>query len=144
VSITEDLETYMNTNAARAVDGLSPGQRAITYGTFWARFDRDVPMFGKVATEAEAVPTGHPAMAREFQLRTLRERHERGFMYGWYYSVDLLDGERGDVHRSNIWPIPAIMFSAMRKVDWDPEALEVDMKMALMVHHSAWHKFVTS
>lgn len=139
---------------------LAEAQRQVTWGSHWVRF-YDIPgrilIFGKVDTLAEVrrgeestvQPGEDPAEVKaeiEYSLRSLAERHENGYLYGQAYSIITPDGEYGDTHRANLWPIPAATFEAARSAGWQMDALDINARHAIAAAYAAWgrHQVILS
>jgi hypothetical protein len=140
----EQMAKWMDDRTKEANLGLAPEQVAISYGHTWARFDQlDTGIgivFGRIFTEAEylagelddEVETPSETLAR------IRENHDRGYMYGIAYSMVEPDGEYGDTHRANMWPIDGDLFAAAAEAGWDHRALPIGDQINLSIAFEAW------
>jgi hypothetical protein len=134
----EDAYEFMRKGEDFGNRNLHPKQAAITWGDYWVRF-YDVAnrliIFGCVETEAEVeeaesrgidqiVDPGEREMERQGvieTMRTIRDSHQRGLMWGWAYSK--IDHDLGSTHRFHMWPITKELYEAVREVQWDVDAL---------------------
>lgn len=147
----EDALAMMERNTEWANAHLHEAQRRVTWGGYWVRF-YDVPnkvlIFGRVFTEAE-MEAGervvHPgedpdeaAADADATIARVRSAHERGYLFGMCYSVLEPDGEPGDTHRANLWPITQGLFDAARVAGWRLDDLDHAAKFALSAVYADW------
>lgn len=140
---------------------LAPEQKGIGWGDHWIRFEEWGAIFGRVYTEEEVHDTEKALIDKEpevermpgelgYILARLRETHERGYRYGWAHSKFYTDGELGDTHIFNMWPIDHTLYEAMKKVNWDIAQLDdqndQDVLAQLELAWNAWraHKIKVS
>jgi hypothetical protein len=134
----EDAWEFMRKGEAYGNRNLHPKQAAITWGDHWVRFydiaDRMI-IFGYIytpdeveASEAEGIDKitdlSERMMARAEvaeSMRSIRDSHSRGLMWGWAYSKHFTD--LGSTHRFNMWPCSEELFEAAKAVGWDVDAL---------------------
>lgn len=126
----DDMFAAMAKATEEANSALSDTQRAITYGSCWVRFavDLGIIIFGKVATLEEITESERLSGSDDAELAAtllmLQENHMRGYMFGTAYSIWEPQGELGDTHRANMWPITEPQFEMARAVDWNPAYIE--------------------
>lgn len=146
----EEAFDYMHRNEMAANATLHEKQKAITYGDHWIRF-WDIPsrtlIFGKVMTVEEFAESERTASTKddpvtpselEYELGELRQRHGRGFMFGYCWSTIEPRGELGDTHQANMWPISQELFEAAQAAEWVIDALDQDAKVALSNVYLDW------
>lgn len=147
----EEVFEALQAGERHANANLAPEQAALTYGQHWVRF-YDIPdkilIFSKVDTveefaEAErqaAIRAEEPMTVGElaYAINALRERHERGYLYGTCYSKITPEGELGDTHRGHVWPISPGLFNLARAARWDVDAMTSDGKYAISDAFMAW------
>jgi hypothetical protein len=125
----EEFVEWSDRQTQQSNEHLHDQQRSLTWGSTWIRFwpqgDDIYLLFGRVATldEVEAVEREHGA--GDGEIANMRERmsdsHERGYLHGQAFSVIEPDGEWGDTHRANMWPIRPELYEAMMQF---PETLD--------------------
>lgn len=113
---------------------LAAAQRMVTWGDHWVRFYQPSPgaqlvtIWSRVWTEDEIIK-GEWASGAESQaeidetMAGIRNRHIRGYMFGRCFSTIEPEGELGDTHRYNLWPITQALYEAAQAVQWDHRAL---------------------
>lgn len=130
----DEMFVWMRARTIDANAHLADAQREVTWGSYWMRlFDPPIVIFGKVSTEAEMVadetkvkPGEDPAEVlaeAEWTIARLRENHEAGYMFGMAYSLIEPEGEWGDTHRANLWPISEKLFLDAKACGWDMRVL---------------------
>lgn len=149
----DEAFNHMRRSEALANAGLHDKQRAVTYGSCWVRF-YDIPnrvlVFGKVMTpevfaaeeSVAAANSDHPMSPAELDhaLLRLRERAERGYLYGRCYSVIEPGGEFGDTHQANLWPISEDLYNAAQDAGWRMDDLVIDAKLELSLAFAQWRE----
>lgn len=113
----EDAMQAMRDAEERANALTLPQQREIGYGDFWCR---PVPewgifIFGRVSTLDE-LRKGEDAET----IVALEERFTRGYRFGKAYSTIEPEGEWGDTHVANMWPITEAEFEEAKGHGWTP------------------------
>jgi len=150
----EDAFEFMRKGEDYGNRNLHPKQAAITWGDYWVRFydvaDRMI-IFGRVETEAEVEKSESEgidemtdiherAVARDEvmeTMRTIRDSHERGLMWGWAYSK--YDHDLGSTHRFDMWPITEGLYNAAREAQWDVDAIIDPVHRAEL--EQAWQEY---
>lgn len=133
---------------------LAADQRMITWGDRWVRFWQMSPtmppivIFGRVMTREEIEAGERACMGDTPQhevdgeiaqtLRHIEHQHGRGYMFGKAYSVMESEGELGDTHRADMWPISERVYEAARKVQWNHRNLPRAEAHALVEAYQAW------
>lgn len=146
----EDALDSMARATAHANERLADAQRAVTYGDHWVRFwTPPIVIYGYVQTldEIEAAERAcatpeEPLMAGEIEhlMRRTHELHDDGYMRGIAYSTIEPDGEYGDTHRANLWPIDRATFNAARAARWDSAELDDRTKQTLAIIFGRWRQ----
>lgn len=120
---------FMENAAKEANQMLASRQKEITWGSYWVRFEptEQLIIFGHVYTMRELVDGERKAGADEDELftimQTVKNAHDRGFLFGDAYSVWCPEGELGDTHRSTVWPITEEQFKEAKTYQWIPAAM---------------------
>lgn len=133
----ESMIEYMDEQTKIANAGLADEQKKLTYGSHFVNFDIEdnIVIFGYVFTEDENVASEKRAGASEDEaqstLASVRDAHERGYLFGRCYSTVEPRGELGDTHRANAWPIPASLFGAACEAGWNVAGLSDEDVAAL-------------
>lgn len=138
----DDALRFMGRATGRANRSLTPEQRSLTWGSYWVRFHAgELMIFGYVQTpdEVEAAERGcygdtlaeEEAAELRWAMKSVHERHGRGYLFGRCYSVVEPDGELGDTHRASAWPITAETFEAARVAGWDVARMAPDARRAV-------------
>lgn len=142
----EDMINAMAEQEQAANTKVSPKQVAVGYGDYWIRFTPEVVIFGYVMTldEVEAAEMAVPLDPDEtkeqreeetaYVMADIRNAHDRGYRYGWAYSIWEQEGELGSTHIYNLWPLDKALFDAAKAVDWyigafstiDPEVASIE------------------
>lgn len=145
-SSAEDMFNWMAQRTDEANAGLAPEQTRVGYSDTWIRFDH-LDQFGvicgRVATLEEAVPPQGPDDApgeAEAERARAVENHERGYLTGMAYSQVEPDGEWGDTHRANLWPLEPDLFEALRAVGWRHEDLALADKIRVSIVFEQWRQ----
>lgn len=143
----ETMVADMRAATEQANRWLADAQRRVGWGDTWVRFhivpgeDRLV-IFGQVLPTREALgPDGEDPLERaerEEELLRIKARYDDGFMYSRSFSVNYPDGELGDTHRANLWPLPVSVYDAASKVGWDHKRLHQDQALLLVEVFSNW------
>jgi hypothetical protein len=147
----QDAFDYMRKSETAANAGLHEKQKALTWGQYWVRF-WDVAsktlIFGKVMTveefaqaEAEAAAASKDPMAlgeMEHEVAALRQRHGRGYLFGYCWSTIEPNGELGDTHQANVWPISEELFEAAKAANWVIDDLDQTAKVRLSNAYLEW------
>jgi len=121
----EDALKFMADATDAANKNLAPEQRAITWGSYWLRFapEYHCVIFGRVMPMEELIDSEREAGAEPEELDYTREhyteQHERGYLFGYAYSVMEPRGELGDTHRANMWPITQEQFEHAKDAEWE-------------------------
>ena len=121
-----DAVDFMRKATDAANETLAVEQRAVTWGSYWIRFvpEDQLMVFGHVYTKHELLEGEYKAGSDLPELReTLQAmvaNHDRGYMFGPAYSVIEPEGELGDTHRANLWPITRSQFLEAQSVGWVP------------------------
>jgi hypothetical protein len=143
----DEMSKWMDDRTSEANIGLAPEQQQITYGDCWARFDHldTVGMlFGQVMTKAEWLASelaeGAPEGEANYSLARVEASHQRGYMHGLVYSPVEPDGEYGDTHRANIWPIEERLFLAASIVEWRHEDMSLADRINLSIAFEQWRQ----
>lgn len=130
----DQMIEFMQKRTDEANRDLAPAQQAVTYGDCWARFDTiattGVPEFGYVLTLDEAA-------TNQEERASVEAEHERGYLFSRAYSAHFPDGELGDTHRANLWPIDRAVFDALAAVEWDHNAVAPEHKVHLEIAYQA-------
>ena len=129
-SLDEAFE-WMQKRTEEANANLHDKQRGVTWGDHWCRFvdvANRLVVFGKVDTIAEVeagergeydTPISEESQAElDYTLEHLRHTHERGYLYGRSFCTHYPEGELGDTHRANLWPIEKSLYDAAEQAGW--------------------------
>lgn len=152
----ESLEAMfeaMRVGTDLANDSLAPEQQAITWGDYWVRF-YDIPdrmlIFGHifsyddfVAGERKHYPKTMNAEERsefEYTIANRRENHDRGYLFGWAYSYPFPDGDLGDTHRANMWPISKELYEHAKEKEWRMDDFDTPFKVELQEAFDGYHR----
>lgn len=140
----EDMFAAMAKATYEANDAICDAQRAVTYGSCWARFavDLGIIVFGQVMTLEEVAAGERKVGSTETEIAAsliiLQENHQRGYMFGRAYSVWEPGGELGDTHRANLWPITKPEYEAARLAEWHPARIGGDWLHEAYMDYRAW------
>lgn len=143
----DDMLAFMAENERVANTKIDDTQRAITYGQHWVRF-YDIPgrilIFGRVMplAEIEANETRLGAEPAEVHavLESTKDMHERGYVWGYAYSVIEVAGELGNTHRSEIVPCPEEVFNEAKAVGWNVDHLQPEWKARVEELYQQWRR----
>lgn len=122
----EEAQAAMRKAEEAANASLVEEQRRITWGDYWCRPvpDLGIFVFGQVMplelVMQEEMAAGSDPEELAYTEASLREKHERGYMFGNAYSVMEPRGELGDTHRANMWPITEEEFEEVKQHGWQP------------------------
>lgn len=125
-SSAEAMFNYMDEEERKANEAILPKQREVTWGTYFWRYVEYVPchVFAHVFSieEIYLLEREHGADVNEAEttLRGKKQSHDRGYRYGMHYSTVEPDGELGDTHVTNVWPITKEDFEYARTHGWQP------------------------
>jgi hypothetical protein len=139
---------WMQERTEEANGQLAPEQQALTWGATWVRFYDELVIFGRILSREEMIeaesqvddyedPEEAKAEAAETVARLL-DSHERGYMFGKAYSVIEPDGEYGDTHRADMWPISEACFEDAQAERWEPAKMEAEYQQELVAASTAW------
>jgi hypothetical protein len=144
----DEAVQYMQTQTEQANTRLSPEQQALTWGSHWVRVVGDLFIFGwclshEAMVEAESQVDDYEdpdeALAEMAgTIATLEDSHSRGYLFSRCHSIVVPEGEYGDVHRYNAWPISEALFEAARAADWTPADMEPEDQQALAAVVATW------
>ena len=146
----EEMFDYIEKQTQRANASLTAEQKAITWGSHWVRFlpSEQLIIFGRVFTLAEIEQGERSAGASteelEYTLNSCRANHDRGYLFGRAYSVAEPDGELGDTHRANMWPITEQQFDEARQAAWNPSRIVPGMFSWLAEAYSHYRAYLLS
>jgi len=116
---------------AEEMKHLSEPQQSISWGSYAIRLviddDKvDTVVFGRVftITEFTALELGAGAAQDEVFLTIahLQELYARGYRYGRWFSEPFPDGEYGDAHVTDLWPITEADYQHALNNRWVPPA----------------------
>lgn len=115
----DDMYAEMNRRTEEGNAHLHDKQRSLTWGSHWVRFIHQMQpamfaIFGRVWTREEVAASEDPEVVEQTAANL-----GRGYMFGTAYSTIEPDGELGDTHRYNAWPISEALFEAAREARWD-------------------------
>lgn len=151
----EEAFRDMAAHEAAANATLAAAQRMVTYGDYWFRPMQTGPgspplmIFGYVETLPEVtelegqyydLSNDEDRLELEATLAGIRDRHERGYMFGRCYSVVEPEGEWGDTHRANLWPITQAVFESARAKGWDLNEMPQSDKYIVVGAYSTWRE----
>jgi hypothetical protein len=109
-------------NEAIANARVTPEQAEIGYGDHWARRFEDIVIFGRVMSLDELEQMERNLGCDEEEIASEREMisdsHERGYRFGYCYSVVEPEGELGSTHISVMTKITAEEFQAAKEHGW--------------------------
>ena len=138
----ESMHQRLTELTKEANDGLAPAQRLVTYGDHWVRFwdmRQRLVIFGHVHTPEEIRRDeelhGAPENEIDYMLGETERRHRDGFMYGLCRSRWYPEGEWGDTHRGNLWPVDKDTYDEALAVGCDIDHLGEHGRFALQ---EAW------
>jgi len=112
-----------------ANDRTTDEQRAITWGDKFLRvsvtYGETVVVFGRIPTEAEYAAEEYVGDEWEVECarRMRADVHERGYRFGWCYSLAVPDGEPGDTHVSTMVRLTDEEFAEAERLRWSPAVL---------------------
>lgn len=134
----EEMQGFLAASEEAANQRVAPQQRAIGEGDYWVRFYRVVDrliIFGQVhhltRVWHEEVRLGATEAEADYVVRHAKDRRARGYVFGTCYSIIEPEGELGDTHVSEVWPITAHLFDAAKAVRWNIDRLPDSGKKAL-------------
>lgn len=116
---------HMRLMEEQANERVVEEQRQITWGSHFLRvlYTSPVVIFGHVWPEDDILlgeqRAGASLEEAETTLRTLRASHERGYRFGRCYSIVEPEGELGDTHISDCWPITEEEFLQAQNFRWE-------------------------
>lgn len=110
----DEMLDYMDRQEKEANERAHPVQRAIHYGDHVLRHHEGFMVFGWLP-EKDEVMKGEDRATQKM----LGANFERGYRYGKWFSELCPEGEWGDSHVSNLWPIRAEEFKDARDTFWD-------------------------
>lgn len=128
---------------------LAAAQRMVSWGDHWVRFFQPGPgspmatIWSRVWTEDEVI-RGEWTSGAESQsevdetMAGIRNRHIRGYMFGRCFSTIEPEGEFGDTHRADLWPISQALYEAAMVVGWDHRRLNALNAHELIEVYQAW------
>jgi hypothetical protein len=124
----DSLEEYFKEQAEEeelANQELLPSQKKIVWGSYFLRMSGNVPIFARVYTFEELKLSEINAGAEGEELESILQRakniYERGYRTGVHYSQIEPQGEYGDTHISNCWPITQSDFESAQMTGWKLE-----------------------
>lgn len=120
----EEMLAYQAEAEKRANEMVVEEQRAISPGDYWCRPVPEMGLFefGRVATEAEVLglySEDEEESPEEYWARLQGENRERGYRFSKAYSLLAPEGEWGDTHVLNMWPISEEDFHKAASANWD-------------------------
>jgi hypothetical protein len=135
----EEMQAYLIQAQADADSHVTPAQRAIGYGDYWARFidvGNRIVEFGRVYTLTEVrrleVEAGATAQEADFAVSDTEQSMKNGnFLYGRAASILLPNGESGYTHKANVWPIEESLWAAAAECGWNIDVLPLSAKVNL-------------
>jgi hypothetical protein len=144
----EQMSDWMadQTNKANAV--LTDEQKGVTWGSHWVRFYFPGPtdlmvIFGYCLTRDEAresefrdARNNQDRLEAEQTTAGIIANHERGYLFGWAYSIMEPAGEPGDTHRAHVWPIDAETFEAAKAVGWEVFDPDLDVRFKARIERA--------
>jgi hypothetical protein len=124
----EEAMEHMAEQEAAANESVSPAQRAITWGDYVIRLVPDLVIWGAIPEwdDLVAMERGYYAdpfkedeqAEFEYTIAGLRDRLERGYVFGSFTSADFPQPELGDAHISTLWKISKEDYEIARRNDW--------------------------
>lgn len=124
----EEMFQYMARNEMIANARATQAQKAITYGDYWHRYDRNfrVHIYGYVIPllemEADERSLGADDAEWDYERRMTEDAHSRGYRFSRAFSVIEPEGELGLVHIVAIdEKITEAEFQAAKDRAWQPE-----------------------
>lgn len=135
----EAMVEFMRNRTEAANAMLAVAQRNLTWGSHWVQF-YDIAnhhlAWGRISTREEIIEREQAAGMTQVETAALIEHTEslleRGYMYGIAYDRFNAEGEYGQTHKSQVWPVEARLFDAMRACGWDHRLLtSEDMRFLL-------------
>jgi len=120
----DEAFAWMQEQEAKANADVHPAQKRIDRGTYALRPAPEVPclIFGYILTEEEIregeVFAGADEGELAFTMDILASSYQRGYRYGRWYSVVVPEGEIGDAHIANLWPLTKEVFDAAKEQGW--------------------------
>lgn len=135
----EAMFADMAEREAAANAAVCPEQAAVRDATdtvFWMRPYESIVIFGRTPSVAAYAEIEYAHLDRELAgadpaeramlvseraavLPTFTDRRARGYLTGDCFSVWEAEGEWGDTHCSQVWPISSAQFEAARAAGWD-------------------------
>lgn len=112
----DEAFAYMYERERKANENLRPRQRSIGFDQYVIRDMGDFMIFGHILPKAERDQGEDPET-----ILQLDETRARGYHYGIHYSVHCPEGEYGDVHAANVWPITKEDFETAKSFGWSVE-----------------------
>jgi hypothetical protein len=141
-----EMQEKLGKMRTAANEGLAAAQKAVTYGDYWVRFYKEFTIFGRVMPldeyMASEVSLGAPPEEAEYTAAHVQRAHDEGMMWGMAYSVLEPEGELGNTHRANLWPIEERVFNAARDAEWDPERFPEWVLILLQEAARAWRSHI--
>lgn len=125
----DDMVTFMEANERIAIGNTRPWQWAIGYGDHWMRSitafgQESMPVFGYVLTlneiEQAEMETGSDEDELAYTITQTENSFRRGYRFSRFYSMTESEGELGNVHVSNLYPITAEQFELAKSKEWKP------------------------
>lgn len=135
---------------------LTEEQQGVTWGSCWARFWKDLVVFGRVETQEELRASEMHGIAdisdpdeREMALAeveailrvTIRNEAD-GFLYGWCHSA-IEPGELGTTHRASMWPISEALYRHAEEHGWDPDTFRPIYRLELAQAYARYRLWAT-
>jgi hypothetical protein len=119
----DDMMADMAKAEEAANAAILPSQTKIGWGDYWMRAMDDFVIFGSIytreAAKAACIAAGGSEQECSAEDRRLVDSFERGYRYGWAYSVVVPDGEPGSTHISTMVQISADEFEEAKALNWD-------------------------
>jgi hypothetical protein len=138
---------FMHANEEAANKTLAPEQKAVTYGDYWCRFyqlrDRIV-IFGQVTPlsywdeKITNAADNEEQQEWQWEKEQIEGSHERGYVFGWAWSVLEPEGEPGSTHQANLWPITPALFEAARDAEWKIDDLTGVHRESMETVYQVW------
>jgi hypothetical protein len=151
----EEAFAFMQRAEQRANAHLAPEQQALTWGSHWIRVYDSLLIVGYCMTEEEMRHDEQEAMGDDIKtpegqaefdqnMTRMAESHERGYLFGWAFSVVEPTGELGSSHRGAVWPISEGLFEKLQAKAWDRSQLDTEAKEELKQAYMAWIAHIVS
>jgi hypothetical protein len=150
----EDMIEFMRSNTEQANQHLAPEQRALTWGSTWARFDQvgdENIIFGRCYAREEAKQKERDATVRmgdevdEAEIadtdQRLADALEDGYLFGIAGSRHFPEEDIGSTHRANAWPISERLYEAMVALRYDyPTLTDLMLREELEDAYREWRE----